>query len=79
MSNAELYDKVVAARLQHALLLEQTLLRLARKLAKGEQEGLRKEYEWYAQQAKSLNTKDLAALGKTFQEVVDEFEGFEDD
>ena len=79
MTNAELYDKVIAARLTHALLLEKNLLRLVRRMAKGEGESLRKEYEWYAQQAKSLNTKDLAALGKTFQEAVDEFEGFEDD
>lgn len=79
MSKEQLYDKVLCARLQHALLLENAMTALLRRLTRGEDEGICRKYEWYAQQAKALATKDLIAVGKTMGEVQDEFRGFDDD
>ena len=78
MNTSRLFDKVVEARLRHALLLEEQMIRLVKHKDLGD-EGWRKEYEWYANAAKSLATKDLLGFSKLFGEVEDEFVGFDQD
>ena len=78
MNASDLFDKVVEARLRHALLLEEHMIRLVKRKDL-DAEGWRKEYEWYANAAKALATKDLLGLSKLFGEVEDEFVGFDQD
>ena len=83
MTNAQLYEKLLAARLRHALLLERLMMRLIHRIDRGGQQQvaqLRKDYDWYAASAKAISNKELVELGKAVEgeDKEDAYCGFDD-
>lgn len=81
MTSAQLYERVLATRLRHAMLLETAMVRLVRAIGRASAQQaavLRKDYEWYAAAAKALSTKDLMGLGKMLADEEEPYLGFDD-
>ena len=73
-------QRMLEARLRHALLLERNMMALLPKVKAGDEEA-RRSYEWYMQMAKGTSLKDLQGLVKLCcpEESSDVgFDGFDD-
>lgn len=79
MSTAELLDKVLEAKLKHALTLETYMMGLLPKVRRGD-EAAQRTYEWYMQASKLTAFKDLLVLAKTVapEGQGEDFDGFDD-
>ena len=81
MSLVDAVADMLAAKVRHAKLLESRMMGLLPRVRRGDQEA-KKEYEWYMQAAKAISLKDVLAFAKLAaegEEVMDSFDGFEDD